>query len=427
MKPNFSITAYTEKILSDLTASWLWPQRPVVLRHVGINDKTYFGFVSNEGKAYIASYDHDTEQYQSILLYDYGAVDDHNEPSILVRTDGKIVVFFCGHNADNIRWVISTSPEDISSFGEIKLISNPAVGGEYSYPQPIRLSAEGKIYLFCRRYYNETDRVWDINVSTDECETFVRDTNPLIHQADIFSPYTIPISNGIDTIWFARSDRLDSEDSYIRKHILAWYYKQGSFYKADGTKICDWVDLPITDLNDLDMIYNSDTPGNHYAFVSDIALDIDGKPAIAFTTLDNSNVNYCNYAKWNGLTWDVSEIVNIDGNVYADDSHPAYNGGIMLNHKNVSEVILGRETGGFGSKVFEIEIWKFNEVWEKTEDVSLKNVSLPKKIMRPYIPINHHPNFKAIWIGGVYTSYTNWSCNLFRRNKRPLVFRAPSF
>lgn len=120
----------------------------------------------------------------------------------------------------------------------------------------------------------------------------------------------------------------------------------------------------------LDIVYDSNVEGNHYAYISDIALDKNGYPVIAFTTLEigsddeeeysGSGMNYRNYARFNGEEWIVSTIVEAGGDILVEDrnSHPAYNGGLMLNYDNPSEVVLGREVNGFGSKEFEIELWK---------------------------------------------------------------------
>lgn len=418
-----------QKIFGDTTAAWMWPTRPVAIRHVGIHDKTYFGWVDNTGKVYVASYDHDENVYDITQIHDWGVGDDHNQPALYIRKDGRIIAFAGGHNESNIPYYISTNPEDISSFGAQKTISKKPGATGYSYPQPVYLSDEDRIYLFFRRDALESEvnnavRAWGFAISEDNGETFIEHDTLLFVENDVYSPYTVPVSNGRDTIYFARSDWKASGQSYVREDVRFVKYKAGNFYRADDSIVGSIYDLPISK-NDMDIIYNSSAE-NRYAYISDIAIDDQERPVLVFTTLekgtdetgdyDGSGMNYHHFAFWTGSEWVETQIVEAGGDILAPErnSHPAYNAGIMLNHSDPFEVVLGREKV-FNSKKFYIELWRFNgSTFQKTEDITENIPGLPDKVFRPVIPRNYHENFKILFLGGNYTWYRSWETYLYR-------------
>ncbi|MDY0167940.1 MAG: hypothetical protein RBS80_15435 [Thermoguttaceae bacterium] len=89
---------------------------------------------------------------------------------------------------------------------------------------------------------------------------------------------------------------------------------------------------------------------------------------------------------------------------------------IMLNHENPREVVLGRELPPLHSKRFVIEIWSRQRdgTWRKKHDVSRLDPEQPSKVFKAYIPWNHHPEFKVLWLGGPYTGITTWETRMYR-------------
>lgn len=413
------------KIFSEITAGWSWHQRPLAVRYTGKDDNTYIGVIDNEAHIWILSYNHNTGEYKQNRLYTYikkelsagnaGDTDDHNSPTILVRNyDRRIMVFWAGHFSDHIYYSISKKPEDITSFGPVRIFGN---FNNYCYTQPIELKEENKIYLFCRRDHEKLSkvRVWDIYISNDNGETFEHNGAPLWYSEDVSAPYAEVYSNGKDRIWFARSDWMKGYTSYVRKNIFFCYYKAGALYSANNKKIANWNDLPIIDKSKLDTVFDSDKTGL-YAYAKDIGVDNKDNPVIVFTTLSSGNDsnNIYMYARWDGENWSYHKIVDGGDNICEVTTHPAYEGGITLNHNNINEVVLGRETPP-GSKEFQIELWKTEdkgESWNRAKIISA-NSSCEKKNFRPYIPYNYHQDLKYIWIGGNYKDFTRWDTNLF--------------
>jgi hypothetical protein len=425
--PNTEVKSVTNgeiiKISNNDTAGWSWHQRPLAVHYKGEKDKTYIGTITNTGDVQITSYNHESKEMKKNTLDTFdgaqGGGDDHSSPALLIRnSDKRIIVFWTGHSSKTIYYAISKEPEDISLFGATREISNPT--GDYSYVQPIELTAENKIYLFTRRNYEKDPsiRVWDINVSVDNGNSFIRE-NPLWFEKDTNAPYAEVSSNGIDTIYFLRSDWMRDKPSYIRKYLTFCYYKDGALYKADGSKIINYSRLPIKDRTKLDLIYDSDFEGDTgYVFSKDVGVDDIGNPVAVYTTMDKENINHYWYAKWNGEEWIKSYIVQAGYTVASVKTQPAYDAGIALNYDNVNELSLSREIP-LGSGNFEIEKWITLDnglTWELDEEITNSYEFLDDKQFRPYVPLNSHPELDVLWVGGpTYETYNNFETYLYGR------------
>ena len=129
--------------------AWTWYGNPDAVYHEGKYKKTYMGWISNTGVVSVATYDH-TAGAMATHVMGSMAADDHSHPSLLMRPDGRLMVFFSGHDGATMNLYIATNPEDISAFDPLIKV---APGVTYCYPNPMWLSDEGdsgRIYLFYR-------------------------------------------------------------------------------------------------------------------------------------------------------------------------------------------------------------------------------------------------------------------------------------
>ena len=90
-------------------AAYIWYRGPLAVRHVGTRDKTYFGGVSHDGDLVVASLDHETGEAVSNTVATVQA-DDHDNPGLLVRPDGHIVVGYTEHIGGQPTIHISSKP-----------------------------------------------------------------------------------------------------------------------------------------------------------------------------------------------------------------------------------------------------------------------------------------------------------------------------
>src|ERR687895_1550889 len=175
--------------------AWSWFGDPRAVHHGG---KTFVGWVDIEGDIKVMSYDHATEERVTALLQARLNRDDHANPSIHIRPDGRLMVFYSRHVGPAMHYRVSTRSGDVSSWEEPQTVPTNVSGNRgYTYPNPVHLAHEHRTYLFRRGgNYNPT-----FSVQSDNSDTWSEARN-LIHVPEE-RPYVKYASDGQDTIHVA--------------------------------------------------------------------------------------------------------------------------------------------------------------------------------------------------------------------------------
>ena len=138
----------------ELTGSgaWCWFADPRAVHVAGRFRRTYTGWIDSAGNIKLAAFDHDTHVRSTAVLRAGFPVDDHNNPAILALPDGRLLVFFSGHGGRDMFVRRSVRPEDVTAWEPATVVGTNLEGRHgYTYPNPVRLAAEGgRIYLFWR-------------------------------------------------------------------------------------------------------------------------------------------------------------------------------------------------------------------------------------------------------------------------------------
>ena len=407
-----------QETINTLThdGAWCWFSDP---RGVRYNDQTYIGWVNSHGDIVLSSFNHKTAMLDTTVLHERLEVDDHCNPSILVRNDGRIMVFYSKHATKKFPIIlrISAKPEDISSFEyPQKLALNDTLTfpanyrNSYTYTNPYQLSEEeNRIYLFWRGMGHKPN----VSVSEDGGLTW-SPGKIMIKPEDIYPnrrPYLKVSSNGKDRIHFAFTDGHPNREP--QNSIYYACYKNGSFYKANGEKIIDFESLPFTP-RQASIVYDA-TKTNHRAWIWDVAEDQNGHPVIVYSKLQEMTNHRYHYARWDGQKWLDVELCKAgkwfpQTQPETEETEKQYSGGIILDHSNPSIVFLSREI----NNVFEIEKWTTKDegkTWESqaiTEDSILDNV-------RPFVVRNsiNGDGPHVVWMKNhSYIHYTNFQTEL---------------
>lgn len=233
---------------------------------------------------------------------DDGNPDIHDGPSVWVRPDGRIVCGYSAHHGNTPIVRISTNVGDTSAFGsEITMGSTDAV----TYVSLIYLSDESKLYSFYRSFSGGAGRL-----------AFCSSTN----NGASWSTRTLVFSNGanvyrrIGTNWTDRFDVAitDTDRSDGNPSSVYHFYYDGSYKKSDGTSAGS---LPLNQADCTLVQDDSDGPARPLA----VTLDGSDNPAILMAIYSSGNTIY-RRGKWNGSSWDVTEIATtigiMDGNRY---------------------------------------------------------------------------------------------------------------
>lgn len=375
--------------------AWCWFQDPRALRHVGAHDRTYVGWITRYGDVEIQIHDHDTGETARTTLHADFEEDDHDAPSILVDSDGRLVVFYTEHGGPDIRYRISDEPEDITSFGEEDVI---APSSEHTYPNPYRLTAEGnRIYLF---YRNERRNLAFVT-SDDECKTWTEERELIRTEGwsgvkDGWVYFKID-SNGMDRIDVAVShyDWALAPSPY--RDVRHVQITDGAVATASGEKLASLDDTPLS-FKECPLIYDS-SETSYFSWIWDCAT-FDDKPAVAYAELRPDDEHRYRYARWSGEEWIDTDVVDGGHNI-RPERVGAYSGGVYLDHEEpgVCYVSVGDYDGS------RLERWQTTDngrSWGVTAltDDRVQNV-------RPVVPRNRHQDLPVLWMRGNYDYFAD--------------------
>jgi len=384
-----------QRTLGD--GAWCWFADPRGVHYEGARKQTYVGWVAQDGDIKVAALDHDSGIRTTAVLHSKLQVDDHSNPAVLVRPDRRIVVFYAGHNSDGMYYRVSRNPEDIRSWGEETTIPTNTPGGHgYTYPNPIRLSAEGKTYLFWRGgNYNPT-----FSTQADGQSSWSAGKNLIMVPGQ--RPYVKYDSQGTDTIGFAFTNAHPSEAPDV--NIYYAYYRNGGVYKADGTRIGP-LGTPISPGQADKVFDNADK-----VWIHDMAFDSQRRPVIVFADFASTSDHRYRYAKWTGSSWVSNEVTPAGGSISLDGKEPYYSGGITLDHESPGTVYLSREVGG----IFEVETWTTPDdglTWSRTAATASSSANNYRPISpRGLIPFSG--DMSVVWMEGIYQSYIAYKTSI---------------
>jgi hypothetical protein len=383
----------------ELTASggWTWFTDPRAVYHQGVHRRTYAGWVAQDGSIQIGSYDHDTGRRVIVTLKARLQIDDHDNPSILVRPDGRLMVFWSTHAGPTMWYRRSLHPEDITSWEPERVLptNTPGTLG-YTYSNPMQLSAEAnRIYLFWR------GGNFNPSMSTSADGNSWSPARTVIYNA-AQRPYVKYASNGRDTIAMAFTE---GHPRTLRTSIYYAAYRAGALRRADGSVIASMSNLPIAPTSG-QKVYDQATSGK--AWVHDVALDAAGRPVIVYAVFPTDADHRYRYARWDGTRWVDRELVRAGRSMSVDPTEPNYSGGISLDHEDPSIVYLSRQVNG----VFEVEVWTTRDggaTW------SARPLTAPstRGNYRPISPRGQTTDdMDIVWMHGAYPSYSRFATGL---------------
>lgn len=393
--------------------AWCWFSDP---RGVRAGDNTFIGWVNSDGDIVLSAWHHRSGKLDTTVIQKQLEVDDHDNPSILVRDDGRILVFYSKHGTGKFPIIlrVSENPGDISAFGpEQRLVLNDTLSypsdyrNAYTYTNPYQLSGENnRIYLFWRGMGNKP------NVSySDDYGTTWAPGKIMIHPQDIYAhrrPYLKVASNGTDKIHLAFTDGHPHREP--QNSIYYAYYQKGAFYTVEDSKICDFESLPFAP-RQASVVYDA-TKTNERAWVWDVAEDQSGHPVIVYARFPDNKDHRYYYARWDGDNWLNVELCSA-GKWFPqtqegkEEREPNYSGGLVLDHSNPSVVYLSREING----VFEIEKWSTDDGGKSWESEPVTRNSVLDNV-RPFVVRNSKEGDgpHVVWMQNRrYTHYTDYS------------------
>jgi BNR repeat-containing family member/Concanavalin A-like lectin/glucanases superfamily/PKD domain len=376
--------------------AWSWFGDPRAVHH---NGKTFVGWVDLEGDIKVMSYDHSNGHRVTAVLQARLNQDDHANPSIHVLEDGRLMVFYSRHVGPAMYYRISTNPGDVRSWGEPQMMpSNTAGGFGYTYPNPIRLEAEDRTYLFWRGgNYNPT-----YSTQADGSETWSQARNLMLNAPE--RPYVKYASDGDDTIYLAYTNAHPNEFGDV--NIYYAEVRGGAIWGAGGNRIAGLSDPPISPAHG-DEVFNPPYP----TWVHDAAVGPDG-PVIVFASFQSATNHLYHYAIWDGGDWVVRNITSAGPSFREDGGSPYYSGGLTLDHEDPSRVYLSRQVG---EGLWQVEIRDTDDEglsWDPPTVISVDEGKNVRPVSPRGLPSVFDDDLRVIWMRGSYPTYETYMTSI---------------
>lgn len=385
---------------------WCWFSDP---RAVQYNGKTYVGWIAPNGSIGISQIDHATKRRHYYTLAANFEQDDHDNPSIYIRPDGRILVTWALHNDPvGLHYKISTNPEDITAWGSEQTIATP--DGAVSYNNPRYLSSLDRLYQHfrCRTGATST-RPHRICYSDDDGATWSAPT--ILFTTPNHRPYVKSQTNGVDRIDWYLTQGNPGENGLITDVYHAISKVVGGelkHYRSDGTTE---ITAPIT-VTSLDKVYDSTASGVS-GWVWDLQYGADGHPRVLMERAVSDTDNRYIFSRWDGSAWTTPVEICTAGPRITTDVSSEYTGGLCFARGTVDTVIASRMSGVGGYA--NLEKWNTSDNganWAKVSDVTTDTTN---GIIngRPYVPKDAASDVELLWWRGTYASYTDFDTDVF--------------
>lgn len=362
---------------------------------------------------HIIEYQESGDFYSETLVGTVADKDDHNQPSILVRSsDSKLLIAYTEHNAAQIRLRISTTANSAASFtSEYTIQPSGASSRQYDYPHLYQIT-NGDIILIYRLFLSGTGHSWCYTKSTDGGSTWGLPTE-FYKVSTTAQAYIVPAQSDIDAniIHFVATDKHPQHLSFAPTSIYHFYFNASSltFYKSDGTDITSLLNLQPSEITAVSIFTSPDS-----SWMDDITV-VNGLPRIIYTKYPNGvntslQIKELWFTEWTGLAWSIPYKIAQTLNGYMEQggtiSEYAYIPAARFDLNNRSIIWAGIQVSG----ILEIHrVTRFSSSYFSIEQISFNSV---KNNWRPII-IEGSAIKNVLWMRmNTYNSYTDYDMDL---------------
>lgn len=369
-------------------------------RSIRVNENIYTGWIALKGFVQISQYNTDTHKRKTVTLGpNLGRLDDHNNPSLLARKDGRIMAFYSPHSGRSLpkhgvsRMYYRTTkkPDDITKWGPIHHLKTNSPGSMgYTYPNPVSIS-DGKVWMGWRggNWQPTSSITPDHGKSWTKARTFLKSGGKK-------RPYVKYAEGPNDSVIMTYNQ--DNPGTTGTGLYYLQYRPGKGYFRADGEKVAGSnATIPVSKG---DMIMSKHRRGRLYTM--DVAADEDGNPATVFTAKPRRGSASVYYSKWNGKHWKTEKVASTGYGLYSKKTKPRHYGfyptaGASLDHDDTSTVYLSRQV----DHQMRVEKWEHKKPGEwDHQTISPKE----KSCVRPASVRNDIGKSVVMMCG----DYTNW-------------------
>jgi hypothetical protein len=381
---------------------WTWFTDP---RARVVGDQLFTMAVDSAGTCRIHATDLTDATTSSFSLSSTGLeIDDHNNGSINVLSNGKLLAFYGKHNDDYFRYRVSSSAGDISAWSAEQ--ARGTAQGPYSYPNAFQFANAGtsRWFLFYRQGSGGGAAPSLSYRTCDDIETFPATT--WSSEVDVYfmtgyTPYWKLAHDGENRLHVVCTNihPVQGQSSIYHFYIDCDGSGVLHYYQSDGTEITS----PPFVASEFTPVYDGSTTK---AWISDITIDNNGHPRVLWMKYPGNNGSAIEYwhARWTGSAWTNHKITDDGAGLYSPEVY--YHGGMCFDSTNPAAVFLSAPVSGKR----QIQEWRTSDsgaTWAQHRAITTDSASGQR--LRPYSPRDHDARLSVIWFEGTYTTFTSYS------------------
>ena len=348
-------------------------------RAVSTETAVYTGWISPAGRVTVAKFVPSTGRRQTVVVGRTGP-DDHNNPALVLRPDGRLMVFFSPHSGryepkdrvSRMYYRVAGRRNSIARWSPTRHVSVNAPGRlGYTYPNPVALS-RGRLWLSWRgggwlpTYSIYAQGRWSA-------------AREIVRGALGHRPYAKYAGGpaGSDVVHIAFTEgHPESTDTNVRY----LQYRLGvGFTAADGHRAGSLRALPMH-VSRAEVVHRLDAATGR-SWVMDVTDDGHGNPVIVYSVGFGRARQSFRYARWTGQEWLDRPIAPAFSSVRRSAAGAFQTGGIVLDPRDPTTVYLSRVVG----RRAQIEEWRTADgglTWTRVRALSPAG----RSCFRPAVP-----------------------------------------
>jgi hypothetical protein len=387
-----------DEIVAD--GAWCWFADPRALYRDG---KLFYGWVDSKGHVWAGETDTATWTRRRYLLAADTHVDDHNNPTFMIRGN-KVCAFWSGHAGPSMRYRVSTNDLSIGGFGPVVTCSagNTPGGYGFTYPSPHQMAHDNACHLLWRGGNFQPTYSKSTNMNGNVWQP----AKHLFSAPGSDRPYVKVVDDGNAWLHFLLTDG-HPHNVATSVYYVGFRLVDNSFRRADGTVI-DWLSHAPIPVSSLEKVYDG-AGANPRAWVWDIQIQgsaIHGTFAILRSREEHEYWS----TRHNGNGWQTHKIIDAGGTI-AQDGERFYSAGVVIDPLDPDTVALSRQPSS--SELHRVERWETSDggsTWGLADVVSDTGQQNVRPFYVPGAPAGM--NWRLMWLRGTYGTFTDYSLRL---------------
>jgi len=377
--------------------AWCWfaaPQAEFVASRGTRADTIITGFVSNTGGVMVAAINRATGTATVTRVAEIYE-DDHAAPSLQLQLDGRITVYYSGHNGARLYYRTTLRPSDVSAsdWGPPNEVDTNTIGMYgYTYPNPVAIPSSGdpeRTIVFWR------GGNWEPAYAIGDPLTNQWSKAHQLLDSPGERPYVkVAAAGRVIGIAYTTGHPRNVPRNAIYYALMD--VQTGDIHTAGGRHLGHIGGTPLG-LSGANIVYDPGKHGGAPGWVLDDGF-ANGAPVVLYETIPSVDHHLYWYARWGGRAW-ANHLVT-DAGPTIDPVEPGYPGGGSIDPADGNMVVLSSDVGG---------VWQITEAATADRGQTWHSYQLTHGSVNNVRPIFVHDMPGAavamLWLRGNYDSY----------------------